>query len=42
VGANWLDPDRLPVRLALVGLMFASLLTSVAVDDAFDHPRGCS
>jgi low temperature requirement protein LtrA len=25
-GANWLDPDRLPVRLLLVGLMFASLL----------------
>ena len=25
-GANWLDPDRLPVRLMLVGLMFASLL----------------
>ena len=35
-GANWLDPDRLPVRLALVGLMFASLLMSVAIDDAFD------
>jgi Bacterial low temperature requirement A protein (LtrA) len=25
-GANWLDPDRLPVRLLLVELMFASLL----------------
>jgi low temperature requirement protein LtrA len=25
--ANWLDPDRLPVRLYLVGLMFASLLS---------------
>ena len=35
-GANWLDPDRLPVRLALVGLMFASLLMSVAIGDAFD------
>ena len=35
-GANWLDPDPLPVRLALVGLMFASLLMSVAIDDAFD------
>jgi low temperature requirement protein LtrA len=34
-GANWLDPDPLPVRLALVGLMFASLLMSVAIDDAF-------
>ena len=35
-GANWLDPDPLPVRVALVGLMFASLLMSVAIADAFD------
>jgi low temperature requirement protein LtrA len=35
-GANWLDPNPLPVRVALVGLMFASLLMSVAIDDAFD------
>ena len=35
-GANWLDPDRMPVRLLLVGLMFASLLMSVAIADAFD------
>jgi low temperature requirement protein LtrA len=35
-GANWLDPDPLPVRAALVGLMFASLLMSVAIGDAFD------
>jgi low temperature requirement protein LtrA len=35
-GANWLDPDPLPVRVALVGLMFASLLMSVSIDDAFD------
>ena len=35
-GANWLEPDRLPVRLLLVGLMFASLLMSVAIPDAFD------
>ncbi|HZV74185.1 MAG TPA: low temperature requirement protein A [Conexibacter sp.] len=34
-GANWLDPDRLPVRVLLVGLMFASLLMSVAIGDAF-------
>ena len=34
--ANWLDPDRLPVRLLVVGLMFASLLMSVAIADAFD------
>jgi len=35
-GANWLDPDPLAVRVALVGLMFASLLMSVAIADAFD------
>jgi low temperature requirement protein LtrA len=35
-GSNWLDPDRLAVRLLLVGLMFASLLMSVAIGDAFD------
>jgi low temperature requirement protein LtrA len=34
-GANWLEPDRLPVRGLLVGLMFASLLMSVAIGDAF-------
>jgi low temperature requirement protein LtrA len=34
-GANWLDPDPLPVRAVLVGLMFASLLMSVAIGDAF-------
>ena len=27
-GANWLEPNRLPVRLLLAGLMFASLLMS--------------
>jgi low temperature requirement protein LtrA len=34
-GANWLDPDRLPVRGLLVGLMFASLLMSAGIGDAF-------
>ena len=34
-GANWLEPDRLPVRLVLVGLMFASLVMSVGIGDAF-------
>jgi low temperature requirement protein LtrA len=34
-GANWLEPDRMPVRALLVGLMFASLLMSVAIGDAF-------
>ena len=35
-GANWLNPDRLPVRLVLVGLMFASLLMSAAIPEAFN------
>ena len=35
-GANWLAPDRLAVRVLLVGLMFASLIMSVAIADAFD------
>src|SRR5689334_627198 len=34
-GANWLEAGRLSVRAALVVLMFASLLMSVAIDDAF-------
>jgi low temperature requirement protein LtrA len=34
--ANWLDADRLPVRLYLVGLMFASLLMSAGIAEAFD------
>lgn len=34
-GANWLEPGRLPVRLLLVGLMFASLLMSAGIADAF-------
>jgi low temperature requirement protein LtrA len=36
-GANWLEPGRLPVRALLVGLMFASLLMSVAIGDAFEE-----
>ncbi|MCZ7436975.1 low temperature requirement protein A [Micromonospora sp. WMMC241] len=35
-GTNWLEPDRTPVRLLLVGMMFASLLMSGAIADAFD------
>ena len=35
-GANWLDPDRLPVRMLIVGMMFASLLMSAGIADAFD------
>ncbi len=34
-GSNWLDADRLPVRMLLVGLMFASLLMSTSIADAF-------
>ena len=33
--ANWLDPDRPPVRLMLIGVMLASLGMSVALPDAF-------
>src|SRR3954465_3059197 len=35
-GANWLDPARRSVQALLVGLMFASMLMSVAIGDAFD------
>jgi low temperature requirement protein LtrA len=35
-GANWLDPDSLPVRGLFVGLTFASLLMSAGIADAFD------
>src|SRR5258705_7848259 len=34
-GANWLDADERPVQALLVGLMFASLLMSAAIGDAF-------
>jgi low temperature requirement protein LtrA len=34
-GANWLEPDRLPVRLMLIALMFASLLMSAGIGEAF-------
>src|ERR687890_2466542 len=32
---NWLDPDRLSVRLMLVAVMLASLVMSVTIPDAF-------
>jgi low temperature requirement protein LtrA len=32
---NWFNPDRLPVRLMLVGVMLASLFMSVGIPDAF-------
>jgi low temperature requirement protein LtrA len=34
-GANWLDPDRLPVKGFLIALMFASTLMSAGIADAF-------
>ena len=34
-GMNWLEPDRLAVRLLLVGLTFASLLMSAGIAGAF-------
>jgi low temperature requirement protein LtrA len=34
-GTGWLEPDRLPVQLLLVGLMFVSLLISVAIAEEF-------
>ncbi|MDB6047321.1 MAG: hypothetical protein JWR17_67 [Pseudomonas sp.] len=34
---NWLDPERIPVRLALVALLLAGLLLSVSIPDAFTH-----
>jgi low temperature requirement protein LtrA len=32
---NWLDPQRIPVRLMLLGLMLVSLVLSAALPDAF-------
>jgi low temperature requirement protein LtrA len=34
--ANWLDPDTAPVRLALFALMFAGLVMSTSLPQAFD------
>ncbi|QNJ99911.1 low temperature requirement protein A [Dyella telluris] len=34
--ANWLDPERLAVRLLVLALMFAGLLLSTALPEAFD------
>jgi low temperature requirement protein LtrA len=38
--SNWLDGDRQPVRLLLLGLMFASLLMSTSISGAFDDRAG--
>lgn len=32
---NWLDPERIPVRTCLLGLMLAGLLLSVSIPEAF-------
>jgi low temperature requirement protein LtrA len=32
---NWLDPDRAPVRFLLFALMFAGLILSISIPDAF-------
>ena len=37
---NWLDGDRRPVQLMLLGLMFASLLMSTSVTEAFGDLAG--
>jgi low temperature requirement protein LtrA len=34
--ADWLDPNRLPVRRMLLAIMFISLLTSAAIPQAFE------
>ncbi len=38
--SNWLDGERQPVRLMLLGLMFASLLMSTSVSEAFGDRAG--
>lgn len=35
--SNWLDVERRPVQLMLLGLMFASLLMSTSIVGAFDY-----
>ena len=32
---NWLDPERTPVRLLILGMMVGSLLMAIAIPDAF-------
>ena len=33
---NWLDPEKPPVRLMLIGLMVAGLVLSTSIPEAFD------
>jgi low temperature requirement protein LtrA len=34
---NWLDPERIPVRISLFVLMLAGLLLSVSIPEAFSE-----
>lgn len=38
-GANWLEPQRIPVRLLLIGLALASLVMPAALATAFGRSR---
>jgi low temperature requirement protein LtrA len=38
--SNWLDADRQPVRLLLLSLMFASLVMSTSISEAFGDRAG--
>jgi low temperature requirement protein LtrA len=38
--SNWLDADRQPARLLLLGLMFASLVMSTSISQAFGDRAG--
>lgn len=38
--SNWLDADRQPVRLMLLAVMFASLVMSTSISDAFGDRAG--
>ena len=38
--SNWLDVERRPVQLLLLGLMFASLLMSTSISEAFGDRAG--
>jgi low temperature requirement protein LtrA len=37
---NWLNPDSIPVRMMLIGVMLASLLMSIGIPDAFGDRAG--
>jgi low temperature requirement protein LtrA len=37
---NWLDPDSVPVRVMLIGVMLASLLMAIGIPEAFGDRAG--